>query len=97
MPISSLTSNPCVGLCTEHGPVPLEHVEVRAEIRGPHARVMCIQRYCNTLERQASANKIEWEMLAAKATRWLDGAAVVPLDRTSWLEWARGHLNAEYS
>jgi Vault protein inter-alpha-trypsin domain/von Willebrand factor type A domain len=49
------------------------------------------------LERQASSNRTEWEMLAAKATRWLDGAAVVPPDGTSWLEWAGAHLNAEYS
>lgn len=41
------------------------------------------------LEGQASSNKSEWEMLAAKATRWLDGVAAVTPDGRSWLEWAR--------
>jgi Ca-activated chloride channel family protein len=36
-----------VGLCAAHAQIPLEHVDVRAEISGAHARVTVTQRYRN--------------------------------------------------
>ena len=46
MPTSSL-SLPRVGLCTSRSQIPLEHVDVRAQVTGAHARVTCTQRYRN--------------------------------------------------
>ena len=44
-----------VGLCTEHTQIPLEHVDVRAEILGAHARVTFTQRYRNQESRPVEA------------------------------------------
>jgi len=46
MPTAALTL-PRVGLCTRTSQIPLEHVDVRAEITGAHARVTCTQCYRN--------------------------------------------------
>ena len=46
MPTAALTL-PRAGLCTHKSQIPLEHVDVRAEITGAHARVTCTQRYRN--------------------------------------------------
>ena len=46
MPVSALPL-PRVGLCTSRSHIPLEHVDVRAEITAAHARVTCTQRYRN--------------------------------------------------
>ncbi len=46
MPTPALSRNR-VGLCTAESLIPLEHVDVRAEILGGHARVTCSQRYRN--------------------------------------------------
>jgi Ca-activated chloride channel family protein len=46
MPIAA-PSHDRVGLCTEHAQIPLEHVDVRAEVSGAQARVTFTQRYRN--------------------------------------------------
>jgi len=53
---TTLLSHAHVGLCTfDHRAVPLEHVDVRAEIRGACARVTCVQRYRNNESRPIEA------------------------------------------
>jgi Ca-activated chloride channel family protein len=52
---TSLLSRPRAGLCADRAAVPLEHVEVRAEIHGAHARVTCSQRYRNRDHRPIEA------------------------------------------
>jgi Ca-activated chloride channel family protein len=47
MPTQPSLSLPRVGLCTAQARVPLEHVDIRAEIRGAQARVVCTQQYRN--------------------------------------------------
>ncbi len=54
MPTPALSPSPA-GLCTEHAPIPLEHVDVRAEILGAHARVTFTQRYRNHESRPVEA------------------------------------------
>jgi hypothetical protein len=44
------------------------------------------------LERQASSNRGEWELLAAKATRWLAGVKAVPSGGESWRKLAHDLL-----
>jgi len=46
MPIAA-PSHTHVGLCTAQAQIPLEHVDVRADVSGAHARVTFTQRYCN--------------------------------------------------
>ena len=45
---TSLLSHSRVGLCTADARVPLERVDVRADIQGAQARVTCTQRYRNS-------------------------------------------------
>jgi len=52
---TSVASRPLAGLCTSHSQIPLEHVDVRAEITGAHARVICTQRYRNHEPRPVEA------------------------------------------
>ena len=44
---TAVVSRPLVGLCTRRSQIPLEHVDVRADITGAHVRVTCTQRYRN--------------------------------------------------
>jgi Ca-activated chloride channel family protein len=44
---TSVLSLPRAGLCTQKSQIPLEHVDVRAQITGAHTRVTCTQRYRN--------------------------------------------------
>ena len=43
----AVVSRPLVGLSTRRSQIPLEHVDVRADITGAHVRVTCTQRYRN--------------------------------------------------
>lgn len=54
MPIAA-PSHDRVGLCTEHAQIPLEHVDVRAEVSGAQARVTFTQRYRNQDSRPVEA------------------------------------------
>ena len=44
---TAVVSRPLVGLSTRRSQIPLEHVDVRADITGAHVRVTCTQRYRN--------------------------------------------------
>jgi hypothetical protein len=50
-----LLSRPRVGLCTSEASVPLEHVDIRADIRDAQARVTCKQLYRNRESRPIEA------------------------------------------
>jgi len=52
---TSLLSHSRVGLCTADARVPLERVDVRADIQGAQARVTCTQRYRNSEPRPIEA------------------------------------------
>jgi Ca-activated chloride channel family protein len=44
------------------------------------------------LEREASSSRVEWDLLATKAQRWLAGVTVAPPNGGSWLDLARSEL-----
>jgi len=60
--------------------------ELEAELRGAPGgrvarRVMATSLALEWLEREATAERVEWEMLAEKARRWLAGPGALPVQR----------------
>jgi hypothetical protein len=46
------------------------------------------------LGRECSSNRDEWELLAAKAKRWLAGVAARPPAGASWIDFAQTELDS---